>query len=125
MRNDVAYVSFYMRSNTIRIFKSTIRAMGIPKFIRLRIHETEGTMIIEPYDRITFSSFRVPFPLNDSKEGMDIHSKRFIRIVAALMRWDMERTYRVSGELYGKLKIVKFDLVQAVKIFMGSRLRPT
>ncbi len=73
-------------------------------------------MIIEPYDRITFSSFRVPFPLNDSKEGMDIHSKRFIRIVAALMRWDMERTYRVSGELYGKLKIVKFDLVQAVKI---------
>ena len=116
MRNNVAYVSFYMRSNTIRIFKSTIRAMGIPKFIRLRIHETEGTMIIEPYDRITFSSFRVPFPLNDSKEGMDIHSKRFIRIVAALMRWDMERTYRVSGELYGKLKIVKFDLVQAVKI---------
>ena len=83
MRNNVAYVSFYMRSNTIRIFKSTIRAMGTPKFIRLRIHETEGTMIIEPYDRITFSSFRVPFPLNDSKEGMDIHSKRFIRIVAA------------------------------------------
>ena len=81
MRNDVAYVSFYMRSNTIRIFKSTIRAMGTPKFIRLRIHETEGTMIIEPYDRITFSSFRVPFPLNDSKEGMDIHSKRFIRML--------------------------------------------
>lgn len=116
MRNDVAYVSFYMRSNTIRIFKSTIRAMGTPKFIRLRIHETEGTMIIEPYDRITFSSFRVPFPLNDSKEGMDIHSKRFIRIVAALMRWDMEQTYRVTGKLYGKLKIVKFDLVQAVKL---------
>lgn len=45
-----------------------------------------------------------------------IDSKRFIRIVAELMRWDMERTYRVSGELYGKLKIVKFDLVQAVKI---------
>lgn len=116
MRNDAAYVSFYMRSNIIRIFKSTIRAMGTPKFIRLRIHEPEGTMIIEPYDRITFSSFRVPFPLNDSKEGMDIHSKRFIQIVAELMRWDMERTYRVSGELYGKLKIVKFDLVQAVKI---------
>ena len=99
MRNDVAYVSFYMRSNTIRIFKSTIRAMGTPKFIRLRIHETEGTMIIEPYDRITFSSFRVPFPLNEAKEGLDIHSKRFIRIVAAPMRWDMERTYRVAGEL--------------------------
>ena len=116
MRNDVAYVSFYMRSNTIRIFKSTIRAMGTPKFIRLRIHETEGTMIIEPYDRITFSSFRVPFPLNDSKEGMDIHSKRFIRIVAAPMRWDMERTYRVAGELYKEQRIVKFDLEQAVKI---------
>ena len=116
MRNDVAYVSFYMRSNTIRIFKSTIRAMGTPKFIRLRIHETEGTMIIEPYDRITFSSFRVPFPLNEAKEGLDIHSKRFIRIVAAPMRWDMERTYRVAGELYKEQRIVKFDLEQAVKI---------
>ena len=116
MRNNVAYVSFYMRSNTIRIFKSTIRAMGTPKFIRLRIHETEGTMIIEPYDRITFSSFRVPFPLNDSKEGMDIHSKRFIRIVAAFMRWDMERTYRVAGELCERQKIIKLDLLQAVKL---------
>ena len=90
--------------------------MGTPKFIRLRIHETEGTMIIEPYDRITFSSFRVPFPLNEAKEGLDIHSKRFIRIVAAPMQWDMERTYRVAGELYERQKIVKFDLVQAVKI---------
>ncbi len=116
MQNNITNVSFYMRSNTIRIFKSTIRAMGMPKFIRLLIHETEGTMIIEPYDKITFSSFRVPFPFNDAKEGVDIHSKRFIQIVAELMRWDMERTYRVSGELYGKLKIVKFDLVQAVKI---------
>ena len=42
-------------------------------------------MIIEPYDRITFSSFRVPFPLNEAKEGLDIHSKRFIRIVAAFL----------------------------------------
>ena len=116
MRNNVAYVSFYMRSNTIRIFKSTIRAMGTPKFIRLRIHETEGTMIIEPYDRITFSSFRVPFPLNEAKEGLDIHSKRFIRIVAAFMRWDMERTYRVAGELYERQKIIKLDLLQAVKL---------
>ena len=90
--------------------------MGMPKFIRLLIHETEGTMIIEPYDKITFSSFRVLFPFNDAKEGVDIHSKRFIRIVAALMRWDMERTYRVAGGLYERQKIIKLDLLQAVKI---------
>lgn len=116
MRNNVAYVSFYMRSNTIRIFKSTIRAMGTPKFIRLRIHETEGTMIIEPYDRITFSSFRVSLPFKDAKEGLDIHSKRFIRIIAEFMRWDMEQTYRVAGELYERQKIIKLDLLQAVKL---------
>ena len=116
MRNDIMNVSFYIRSNTIRIFKSTIRAMGMPKFIRLLIHETEGMMIIEPYDRIAFSSFRVPLPFNDAKEGLDIHSKRFIRIIAEFMRWDMEQTYRVTGKLYEKQGIVKFDLEQAVKI---------
>ena len=66
--------------------------------------------------RSLFRRFECRSRLNDAKEGVDIHSKRFIQIVAELMRWDMERTYRVSGELYGKLKIVKFDLVQAVKI---------
>ena len=90
--------------------------MGMAKFIRLLIHETEGTMIIEPYGKITFSSSRVPFPFNDAKEGVDIHSKRFIQIVAELMRWDMERTYRVSGELYERQKIIKLDLLQAVKL---------
>ena len=90
--------------------------MGVPKFIRLRIHETERAMIVEPYDKMAFSTFRVPFPFHDAKEGLDIHSKRFTRLVAALMRWDTERTYRVSGEFYKTQKIVKFNLMQAVKI---------
>lgn len=117
MRDGITYVSFYTKSNTIRIYKRTIRAMGMPNFIRLRIHQTKRLIIIEPYHKMTFASFRVPSPSGRTWAGFDIHSKRFTEIVATMMNWDTERTYRVRGKFYEGQKIIRLDLLRAEHIF--------
>ena len=107
-------ISFYLANNTIRIFKSTIRFMGEPKFIRFRISEDRKSMILEPYHKKTFTSFKIPKNLFDYGGSMQVHSKAFCSLLATQLNWNAECSYRIVGGLLHKPKqMAIFDLTSA------------
>ena len=114
--SNQTYISFYLKSNTIRVFKSSIKAINAPMYIRFRINNETNQMIIEPYNKKKFTSFRVPQNLFDVEGSMELHSKSFCRIMSNRMKWDYNRSYRIPGKIYLEQKIIMFDLSQATLI---------
>lgn len=124
MKSEITYISFYLRSNTIRIFKKTIRGLGMPKFIRFRVNPEGTSMLLEEYDRITLTSFRIPKNIDEVEGSMEVHSKAFSRLMAFKQGWDVERSYRIPGKVIKHQKVAVFDLTQAVQILEENRINP-
>ena len=124
MKSEITYISFYLKSNTIRIFKKTIRGLGMPKFIRFRVNPEGTSMLLEEYDRITLTSFRIPKNIDDVEGSMEVHSKAFSRLMAFKQGWDVERSYRIPGKVIKHQKVAVFDLTQAVQILEENRINP-
>ena len=114
--NKRTNISFYLKSGTVRIYRDTMRAIGKPMFVRLRLHSRIPSLIVEPFDRITLTSFRVPQKLFKDNGAMQIHSKALCEMIANEMKWESERSYTITGHPYAEQKIVLFDLTQAVEI---------
>lgn len=110
-------ISFYLRANRIHVFKSSIRLIGMPKFIRFRVNYTENKLLIEPYFKRSFTSFRVPErQMNDTRGGMELSSMGFCRILARQLGWDIGQSYRIPGKIYEKERVIIFDLSKAAQI---------
>ena len=124
MKSEITYISFYLKSNTIRIFKKTIRGLVMPKFIRFRVNPEGTSMLLEEYDRITLTSFRIPKNIDDVEGSMEVHSKAFSRLMAFKQGWDVERSYRIPGKVIKHQKVAVFDLTQAVQILEENRINP-
>ena len=83
---DATYISFYSKSGCIRVFKASVRAIGLPKFIRFRINKDATLLIVEPFDWINGRSYRVPgkvlpkqsMILFDLSEAKEIYNEAYV-----------------------------------------------
>lgn len=112
---NFTYISFYFRSNSVRIFQSAIHGIGDPGYIRFRISEDKRQMLMEPYDKKELTSFKVK-RCTDNRAGMQIRGKRFCNMVIKEMGWDPNSSYRVPGKYFEQQNIVLFDLEGAKEI---------
>ena len=124
MASNSTYVSFYLSSNTIRIFKSTVRFLGTPPFLQFRIHYDGESMILEPHEIRTFTTLRVPKNIYTEQGSMEVHSKVLCRLLADKLNWDINCSYRIPGKLIPQQKIVIFDLSKATVIPQSSSYNP-
>ena len=115
------YISIYGKCGKIHIFKSTIRAIGQPKFIRFRLSQ-DGRVLLEPYDRITLTSFRVPKDLDDMGSTMEVSTTALIRIIYQEWGFDTTKSYRIQGTLYEERQIAIFDISTAEKITETNKI---
>lgn len=115
------FISFYPRSGAIRIFRSTVRALESPKFLRFRLNADGSSMIMEPYGKSDFTSFRVPKTIFEGGEGMEIYSRRFVYGVAKHCGWEHDISYRIPGRIISGQRIVLFDLTRAAPIPIQDR----
>ena len=118
--SNSTYLSFYLRKGEMFVYHNAILAVGSPKCVRFRV-KTDGTsMLMEAFDKKTFTSFRVPkIDENDGVGKVRIYSKAFTHILATHQNWDCSRSYRVPGRIMADQKIVLFDLTKAEDITMG------
>lgn len=116
------YISVYLYDDTVHIFKSTLKKMQCPKFIRFLVHENGKSLIMEPYDRKTQTSFKVPSGLFDGDKSMRVYSKKFCAALSQMQGWNNRDTYRIPGKVFRSQRIVMFDLTQAIRIPHGDSL---
>ena len=113
------FLSFYLRSNTIRVFNAAVRSIGQPRFIRFMLNSETMQMVMLPAFKKDFQSFRVPKGLYSSHVGnqaMMVHSQKFCHILAQQLGWSEDHSYRIPGTIFEDQQIVRFDLSRATLI---------
>lgn len=113
---DSTYISFYSKSGCIRIFKASVRAIGMPRFIRFRINEDATSLLLEPFDRIMLTSFRVSAKLDDEEGKMEVYSKPLVQGLSQQLGWGNGKSYRVPGKVLLRQGVVLYDLTKAQEI---------
>lgn len=110
------YISLYGKCGKIHVFKSSLRALGYPRFIRFRLNP-DGRILLEPHDRISFTSFRVPRNIDGVEaEQMEVSTTALIRALFREFNFDLSRSYRIEGTLYEEQRIAIFNIASATII---------
>lgn len=118
------YISFYLNDSTIRIFKTTVRAIGTPPFLQFLIHPDGQSMVMQPCETRSFTTIRVPKNLYSDTGKTQAYSKGLCRLLANKLNWDIKSSYRIPGRLIPHQKIVIFDLSKATAISQSSCYNP-
>lgn len=116
------YVSFYLSSNSFRLYSKAITILGRPPYIQFRVHSDGKTMIMLPTNKRSFTTFRIPKTIKKDTYNMRIYSKALCRILAKKLGWDTSMSYRIPGKLIEKQGLVIFYLSQAELIPKDSIL---
>lgn len=120
---EPAYLSFYLGSDTIYVFCRVLHRMGCPPYVRFLINPDTMQLVIQPYHKKEFTSFRVPKAMYEDQPekhvSLRIRSRALCQLLAAKMGWNSDRSYRIPGMVYPKYSLARFDLVEAREINAG------
>lgn len=120
---EPAYLSFYLSSDTVYVFCDVLHRIGRPPYVRFLINPNTMQLVIQPYHKKEFTSFRVPKAmyknLPEKHVSFRIRSRAFCQLLAAKMGWNADRSYRIPGTVYSKYSIARFDLIEAREINAG------
>lgn len=118
--NNSTFISFYLRYNRVHIFCKALRGVGKPPYIRLLINSDTLKLVMQPYHKKDFRSFRVPkavyTPRSGGNDSMELHSQAFCQLLANKLGWDTTKSYRVPGMVYEGQCLACFDLNKATII---------
>ena len=109
------FISFYIYSCRIHVFRKTIDEIGDPKYIRFLVRDEGPSLIMEAYHKKDFQSHRVS-PKGSAKHGMEISSMPLCMLLKNRLGWDPDKSYRVPGKTYPSQHMAVFDLSAAKEI---------
>ena len=110
------YISFYLKTNRIRVFVDAIRGIGSPKYICLLIDEKGENLAVVPYRKKDFHSHRVPRELYSNTRGMEISSLKLCQIISQKYNWNPASSYRVPGKVIPEKGLALFFLARGEAI---------
>ena len=96
----------------IRIFHSTIKELGNPKYIRFLFNPAKKSLVVQSCKNKEPECFRVP-KYNPENWDFTVHSSLMLKIIWKVCEWEEDKTYRSDGRYYAEYKLVEFDLNQA------------
>ena len=109
----VPYVS--ITNNGITFNKSVIMKMKYPAYVRLLINETDKQIAVQTCDEHDDKS--VQFYKEKSNGVLSVRwtAKDLINTISRICEWDLSQlSYRVNGILISEMKLMLFDLNEAV-----------
>ena len=110
-------ISLQGARNCIGISKGTIKALGTPSHVSLKISDTHDSISVFPCHEDDVMAFRVPAKLFlDHKCVMRINSKRFVQGIMRSNNLDISKTYALSGEHIKDINTAVFSLVDGVTL---------
>ena len=96
----------------IRIFHSTIKEFGNPKYIRFLFNPAKKSLVVQSCKNKEPECFRVP-KYNPENWDFTVHSSLMLKMIWKVCEWEEDKTYRSDGRYYAEYKLVEFDLNQA------------
>lgn len=119
MMETTEVMSFDLKKYRIRIHKSTIHALGDPKYIHFLVNPSKRTIAIRAYSGTTpgKDAHRIKQSLMDSDNSYEIYSRYFVtnlcRIVGIL---EPDYGYRISGVIVPSEKMAVYSLDTITRI---------
>ena len=113
---DRPVIAFYTNRYRIRIFRSTLKALGLPNYIQLLVNPQDGLLAIKGFQEKPRHQFhRVNYKQLIPKNSLDIHSHYLVHQLKNVCE-DVPETkyYRIEGKSYPKERIAVFRLADAV-----------
>ena len=109
---NITGVSLCQKKGIIRIFRSTIKELGDPRYIRFLFNPEKRTLAVQSVSRKEAECFRVP-KYNPENWEFKISSVPMLRMIWKTCDWDTEKTYRLTGICHSEYNLVEFDMKQA------------
>ena len=109
----VPYVS--ITNNGITFNKSVIMKMKYPAYVRLLINETDKQIAVQTCDEHDDKSVQFYKEKSNGVLSVRWNAKDLINTISRICDWDLSQlSYRVSGILIWEMKLMLFDLNEAV-----------
>ncbi len=104
-----------MKKCRIRIHKTTLHALGNPRFLSLIINPEEYTLGITPGNPEDKTAHRVSPNVMNKKDSCELYSTSLIGALLMLCpEWHNYGKYRMMGTLIQEANMVRFDMRTAV-----------
>ncbi len=107
------YISFYLTTSRLHIFRRTIKDIGNPKYVRFLVKGDGQSMIMEAYHKKDFHSHRVPKEAKNGHWEMEVSSLPLCTLLKNRLQWEDGKSYRVPGKTYPQQCLAVFDLSAA------------
>ena len=109
----VPYVS--ITNNGITFNKSVIMKMKYPAYVRLLINETDKQIAVQTCDEHDDKSVQFYKEKSNGVLSVRWNAKDLINTISRICDWDLSHlSYRVNGILISEMKLMLFDLNEAV-----------
>ena len=109
----VPYVS--ITNNGITFNKSVIMKMKYPAYVRLLINETDKQIVVQTCDEHDDKSVQFYKEKSNGVLSVRWNAKDLINTISRICDWDLSQlSYRVNGILISEMKLMLFDLNEAV-----------
>lgn len=111
--SDTICISICYCDGGIRLFKSTVRGLNTPPYVKIYVHKTKALLAITPDEERKFTTHKTPRNIYDENGRMVIYSKKLCVALYREMKWDKDKLYRVPGRIMKEGNVAYFDLNKA------------
>ena len=105
-------IAFSRKSAQVLIYKSTLRALGNPNYVRLLPNPSRKRLALQVCNQKEMGAIHIP-KRNTKGKPIIICSLVIQRILWDIGDWDKDKNYRIYGKLFPKNEIVEFILADA------------
>lgn len=117
-----AAISVDIKKSRIRIYRTTLTQLGLPKYIQLLVNPNDRMIAVRGLDKRCRESHIVSFSHMRTDYSYELYSKELITTLMSLLQdLDGNCTYKLTGEVYSDSKVALFSL-DTIQKFEGGVL---
>ena len=107
-------ISFSFPYGRIYLFRTTLKAIGLPPYFRFLLDPENGKLAIESCAFESDGSHQLPE--DTSRDCYSMKSMDLVRFIYNTCGWDKKSTYRIKGIAVPDRNMVVFDFISAFRV---------
>ena len=108
------YITLDFRKGRIRIYRSTLKMIDCPDYIRLLVNPERQVIAVQASDVNEARALRSAGIRIDSQKDFYLNSRSLTDQLRSCWRWEARKSYRLSGRVIKGKDVVTFDFESSV-----------